>query len=58
MSLSEGPMGGGREKKSVRDEKYWNNQSMYEYNMTHCTVSYWISGWHDDREWVNNGGVG
>jgi hypothetical protein len=22
MSLSEGPMGGGREKKSVRDEKY------------------------------------
>jgi hypothetical protein len=32
-----------------------NIESMYEYNIIHCTVSYWILGEHGDREWVSNG---
>jgi hypothetical protein len=25
--------------------------SLYESNIIHCTVSYWILGEHGDREW-------
>jgi hypothetical protein len=44
-----GSMGCGRNKENVSNEKYWNNPSIYEHKITHCTVSFWISGDHDDR---------
>jgi hypothetical protein len=49
--------GGGREK-MLEDLKYWNNPSIYEYNIMHRTVSCWILMMHGEREWVSNGGEG
>jgi hypothetical protein len=39
VSPSEGATGGGREKKMLENEKYWDNSSIYEYNIMPCTVS-------------------
>jgi hypothetical protein len=36
----------------LENEKYWNNPSIYEYNIMHYTVSCSILGEHGDREWV------
>jgi hypothetical protein len=47
-----------REVKTMLDiEKYWNNPSIYEYNIMDCTVSCWILGEHGDREWVVTEGL-
>jgi hypothetical protein len=53
VSLSEGAMGGGRDEENVREWKYWNNSSIYEYNIMHYTVSCWILVEHGDRRWVS-----
>jgi hypothetical protein len=42
----------GEGKKMLDNEKYWNKPPICEYNITHCTGSYWILGEHSDREWV------
>jgi hypothetical protein len=47
----------GEVKKMLENEKYWNNPSICEYNIMHCTVSCWILEEHGDREWVSNGGL-
>jgi hypothetical protein len=37
-------------------EKYWNNPSIYEYNIIHYTVSCWILWEHGNGERESNGG--
>jgi hypothetical protein len=46
------------EKKKLETEKYWNNPSMYEYNIMHCIVRCWMLGEHGDRECISNRGQG
>jgi hypothetical protein len=43
-------------KKMLENEKYWNNRSIYEYNIKYYTVSSSVLGEHDDRDWESNGG--
>jgi hypothetical protein len=57
ISEYEGPTGGRRGKENVTELKYWNNPSIYEYNIMYCTVSCWTLGEHGDRERVSNGGA-
>jgi hypothetical protein len=46
----------GKGKKMLKNEKYWNIPSTYEYNITiHCKLL--NCGEHGDREIVRNGGV-
>jgi hypothetical protein len=40
----------------LENKKYWNNPSIYEYNIMHYTVFCWLLGEHGDRECVSNGG--
>jgi hypothetical protein len=42
----------------LENEKFWNNPSIFEYNIMRCAVSCWIWGEHGDGEWVGNGGEG
>jgi hypothetical protein len=40
----------------LKNEKYWNNPSIYEHNIMHCTVICWLLGDHGDRQWESNEG--
>jgi hypothetical protein len=51
-----GAMGDEIEKENVREWKILKQHSIHEYNIVHCTVSYWTLGEYGDREWVSNGG--
>jgi hypothetical protein len=53
-----GGKGGGGRKKMSENENYWNNPSVYECNVMHCTVNCWILGKHGDRKWISNGREG
>jgi hypothetical protein len=57
VSLSDGTTGDGRGKKMLENEKYWDNPSICEYNMTYCAISCQILGEHGDRESVSDGGL-
>jgi hypothetical protein len=50
MSLFEGDTGGGGWEKMLENKKYWNNSSIYEYNIIHYIANCWILREHGDRE--------
>jgi hypothetical protein len=43
-------------KKMLENKKHWNNSSLLECNIMHCTVNCWPQGEHGDKEWVSNRG--
>jgi hypothetical protein len=47
----------GEEKRMLESEKYWNTASVYEDNITQCTVSCWITGEQGDRVRIMGGSL-